>query len=78
MGSKGSMTAGERGRRERFSRNGCTLPSQVYYMEFQEAQVQREFLVMLDISRVHLCVNILIFLRGSTTTPINVFVACLL
>lgn len=43
---------GERGRRERFSRNRCTLPPQVYYVEFQEAQVQREFLVMLDISGV--------------------------
>lgn len=57
MGSKGSMITGgvfhsQKGGRERFSRNRCTLPPQVYYMEFQEARVQREFLVMLDISGV--------------------------
>lgn len=36
----------ERPERERFSRIGCMPPCQVYYVEFQEAQEQKNLLAM--------------------------------
>ena len=64
----------ERGRRGRFTRNGCLLPSQVQHAEFQETQeLSFSSNWSLWVTTVFSHIDSKVFLQEPTTTPINAF-----